>query len=508
MLSFVDNLLNRISMYRLALYYLCVLFVFALVFCALGVLPYNPLFLLFSTFVIVAVCMLAQAVFAKVFNAPANIESVYITAFILVLILSPVSWADATGIGFLVFASVLAIASKFILAIAKKHVFNPAALGVALGGLALGQYASWWVAGNFALMPIVVVGGLCIVRKIRRFDLIIAFSVVSLVTISLTRLVGDPLTPVLQTFSHSAFFFLAFVMLTEPLTMPPQRWARILYGALVGLLFAPHLSIGWVHFSPEQALLAGNIFVFFVSPKGRFMLKLKEKKKIGEGVYEFIFAPDKRFVFTPGQYLEWTLPHTKPDTRGNRRFFTIASAPSEAEVRLGVKIYEPSSSFKKALLDMPVGGALSASSLAGDFTLPKDAHKKLIFIAGGIGVTPFRAMAQHMIDAKEQRDVVLFYSNKTPAEIAYRSVFEEAKAVGLKTLYVVTNKPEVGAAQLPGAYYGMLDAALIAREVPDYRERMFYLSGPHGMVEAFKKTLHEMGVSRFNICADYFPGFV
>ncbi|HQT83051.1 MAG TPA: hypothetical protein PLW99_02805, partial [Candidatus Paceibacterota bacterium] len=58
-----------------------------------------------------------------------------------------------------------------------------------------------------------------------------------------------------------------------------------------------------------------------------------------------------------------------------------------------------------------------------------------------------------------------------------------------------------------GTYAGMIDSALIAREVPDYKECLFYISGPHGMVEAFKKTLSGMGVSRFRIKTDYFPGF-
>ena len=499
-------------MYRLVLYYLVVLWAFAFVFFALHILAHSPIDLLFSTLVILGVCALTQVVFAKVFQAATNIESVYITAFILALIISPVSWSDASGIGFLVFVSVFAIASKYILAIGKKHIFNPAALGVALAALTIGQSATWWVAGNSALMPIVVIGGLCIVRKIRRFDLVIAFSVVSLITISLTRLAGDPLTPMLQTFSHSAFFFLAFVMLTEPLTMPPERWTRILYGAIVGFLFAPHVHFGSFYPTPEIALLIGNIFAYAVSPKGRFMLTLKEKNKLGEGVYEFVFNPDRPLSFLPGQYLEWTLPHAKPDSRGNRRYFTIASSPTENTVRLGVKVYEPSNTYKQALMGMPVGGMVSVSGLSGEFTLPKNKKKKLVFIAGGIGITPFRAMAQQMIDTKDTRDAALLYSNKTLTEVAYKDVFDRAKEVGLKTVYVITNEKvgeKIGGPAAPaGVYGGMLDAALIMREVPDFKERMFYLSGPHGMVEAFKKTLHGMGVSRFNIKADYFPGFV
>ena len=343
-----------------------------------------------------------------------------------------------------------------------------------------------------------------IVRKIHRFDLVWSFTVVALATIVLTAGSGDYLTPITQTLLHSPFFFLAFVMLTEPLTMPPNWWLRVIYGTIVGFLFAPNIHLGSFYLTPEIALLTGNVFAYLVSPKGRFMLKLVEKNKLAAGVYEFVFTSDRPFSFRPGQYLEWTLGHRFADDRGNRRYFTIASSPTENTVRLGVKFYEPLSSFKRTLGTMKVNETISASQLAGDFVLPRDPKKKLAFIAGGIGVTPFRSMAQYMIDKKENRSAVLFYSNKTAAEVAYKDVFDRAaKEVGLKTVYALTNEPT----QVPGMYHGQIDGALIAREVPDYKERTFYISGPHGMVDAFKKTLRDMGVPRWRVKTDYFPGF-
>ena len=140
---------------------------------------------------------------------------------------------------------------------------------------------------------------------------------------------------------------------------------------------------------------------------------------------------------------------------------------------------------------MQANDVVSASHIAGGFVLSRDAKEKLAFIAGGIGVTPFRSMVQYLIDTKDARSVTLLYSNKTAAEIAYKDVFDRAeRETGMKTVYT-----------------SMIDCAMIAREIPDYREHVFYLSGPHGMVTAFEKTLREMGVSRFHITTDYFPGF-
>ena len=491
-------------MYRLVLYYLITLLVAAAVFGFFTLLPYSPGDLAFSTLLILATSWVTNMLFVKGFGAMPNVESVYITGLILSLIITPVAPTNYAGVGFLVFAAAWAMASKFIFAIGKKHIFNPAAFGVALGAIVLGQSATWWVGGNLPLLPLVVLGGLLIVRKIHRFDLVIAFGVVSLFTIILTANGGNFITAVMQTILHSAIFFLAFVMLTEPLTMPPNRLSRIIYGALVGFLFAPNIHLGSFYFTPELALLIGNIFVYIVSPKGRFTLTLLEKRELATGTFEFVFAPDRPLTFRPGQYLEWTLSHRFCDDRGNRRYFTIASSPTEEVVRLGVKFYKPASTFKRALWAMEEHDTLSASHIAGDFVLPRDAKKKLVFIAGGIGVTPFRSMVQYLIDTKDTRDITLLYSNKTASEIAYKEVFDAAgSAIGLKTVYALTNEPS----PVPGTYAGTITSDLIAKEIPDYKERLFYISGPHGMIDAFTVALRDMGVSPLHIKTDYFPGF-
>ncbi len=503
-MRFVDSFLNRITMYRLVLYYLATLLGVAALFGFFHILPYRPADLAFSALVILAVGWVVNAAFAKVFGAAPNSESVYITGLILALIISPVAPTNYAGIGFLVFASAWAMASKFIFALGKKHLFNPAAFGVALGALVLGQGATWWVGGNLPLLPLVFLGGLLIVRKIHRFDLVIAFGVAASLSILATTVSISFFAPLTQTILHSTIFFLAFVMLTEPLTMPPTRGLRIAYGALVGVLFAPNVHLGSFYFTPELALLAGNSFVYAVSPKGRRILTLREKKRLAHDTYEFAFASDRPLAFKAGQYLEWTLGHRSADNRGNRRYFTIASSPTEDALRLGVKFYRPASSFKRALAAMRAGDTLSVSHVAGDFVLPRDPKKKLAFIAGGIGITPFRSMVQYLVDTKDSRPVVLLYSNRTAAEIAYKETFDVAeRAIGMKTVYALTAEPS----PVPGTIAGKIDAALIAREIPDYAERTFYISGPPSMVKAFRGILTGMGIPRLRIKTDYFPGF-
>ncbi|HEX4104071.1 MAG TPA: FAD-dependent oxidoreductase [Candidatus Paceibacterota bacterium] len=522
MIAWIDRQLNKITMYRLTLYVLIGLVALGVVFSAVHLLPYDPIAMVLSTLVLLVACVAINDLCAWIFRAQPNVESAYITALILALIITPVAFApfSVSNFLFLIWAPLFAMASKYVLAINKKHVFNPAAIAVAATGLILNAYASWWVGGNLPLLAFVLVGGLLIVRKIRRFDLVLPFFAGALVSIYATQSLADPFGTLGKIVLHTPIFFFAFVMLAEPATTPPTRALRIAYGALVGLLYAPAIHLGPIYSIPELALCVGNIFSFAVSPQGKQSLVLKEKKEMGTNLYDFAFVPAAGATagpwmrFRPGQYMEWTLTPdrsaaaaraVKNDARGNRRYFTIASSPTERELHLGVKFYEPSSSFKKQLLAMEPGARIMGGELTGDFTLPNDPAKKLVFIAGGIGITPFRSMVKYLSDRGEKRDVVLFYSNHTTAEISYREVFDEAaRTVGLKTIYAVTGPGE----KLPqGGYQGRIDEALIAKTVEDYRERTFYISGTHAMVSAMEAALHGIGIPRAQIKTDFFPGF-
>ncbi len=503
MLTAIDDLLNKVTMYRLVLYVLSALLIVAALFGFVGILPTNPGDLAFSTAILIGASWVTNTLFAKIFHAATNVESVYITALILALIMAPIAPTSYLGVAALVIAAAWAMASKYLFAINKKHLFNPAAFGVVFSAFVLGVPATWWVGGTVALLPFVAIGGFLIVRKIRRFDLVIAFGVVALVTAVLTGGASAG-TSILQTLLHSPIFFFAGVMLIEPLTIPSDRRHRIIYGALVGFLFAPNIHIGSLYTTPELALLIGNLYAYLASPKGRFMLELVGRSHLSDNTYEFHFASDGPVPFMPGQYIEWTLPHDNPDNRGNRRYFTISSAPNDPVVSLGVKFYNPASTFKRALAQMQPHDTLSVSHIAGDFTLPRNKKRKLVFIAGGIGVTPFASMVRHMLVQKDARTAVLFYANRTKNDIAYKEVFDQAaRELGLKTIYALSNEP----APPHGMYRGVIDADLIRREVPDFAERTFYLSGPHGMVDSFKHALREMGVPRHRIKIDYFPGY-
>lgn len=498
----LNYFLDRITMYRLLLYILLIFAGIAEIFSFLKILPFNPIFLAFSVAWLTFVCYVANKVFSYVFEAPTNIESVYLTALILFLIIAPIRNFD--DMVFMGWAGTLAIASKYILAINKKHIFNPAAIAVVITAFAINQSASWWI-GTGSMFPFVLIGGLLIVKKIQRFDLVLSFVSTAVLGILLFALQrgGNPLTTLQTLFFSSPLLFFAFIMLTEPLTTPPTRRLRMLYAALVGAIFIPNLHIGSIYSTPEIALVLGNIFSYLVSPKGKFILPLVEKLHLAPGIYDFVFKRDKSIIFTPGQYMEWTLSHKNPDTRGNRRYFTLASSPTEDTIRLGVRFYEKPSSFKSSIVNMTQGNRIMAGNLAGDFILPKDKNEKLVFIAGGIGITPYRSILKYLLDTNEKRDIILLSINKIVEDIVYKDIFDQAVTMlGIKAVYTLTEQVPIGWTGL----IGHLTPEMVSGQVSDFKDRTFYISGSHIMVTSCESALEALGIKKDRIKTDYFPG--
>jgi ferredoxin-NADP reductase len=347
--------------------------------------------------------------------------------------------------------------------------------------------------------------GLAVVRKIRRFPLVLTFVVVAIVLqIALFVHGHQPLASSMRSvLLASPFIFLSTIMLTEPATMPPRRNLQMIYGGIVAVFYVTAWAIGPFIIYPEVALLIGNIFAFLVSPKFRVRLQLKEIQQISDRVYSYVFQPDRRFNFLPGQYMEWTLAHVPYDSRGNRRTFTIASSPTESDVRLGVKFYEPASMYKASFHGMKPGDIVYASQLAGNFTLHGNEGKKLAFIAGGIGITPFRSMVKYMTDENITRDIVLLYVVSDAKEFAYTKELKAAASVGVKTIPVVTDLSY----KADGVVTAKLNSKLLSQYVPDFAERTFYISGPNLLVDATKGYLHQLGVRRTQIRTDHFSGY-
>lgn len=214
----------------------------------------------------------------------------------------------------------------------------------------------------------------------------------------------------------------------------------------------------------------------------------------------FFFKPERPVEYTAGQYAVWTLKHPKADDRGETRWFTLSSSPTDDLVTITTKYADDkSSSFKKALFKLQPGSEMLMSDPMGDFVLPKLIQTPLIFVAGGIGITPFHSILSWLTATGEQRPIKLLYGVNNEDEIIFQETFDKA---GQHATIVVSN-PEAAW----GGERGRLSADLIlGLEKPD-DDTLVYLSGPEPMVQALAKDLRQAGLRKEQIVSDEFPNY-
>lgn len=219
-----------------------------------------------------------------------------------------------------------------------------------------------------------------------------------------------------------------------------------------------------------------------------------------------MFNKPDGFVFEPGQFVELTLPHPKHDDRGEKRWFTISSSPTEGDLMITTRLVENRSSFKNALAMLKPGDQISMEGPMGKFIMPNDPSKELVWIAGGIGVTPFRSQTKFLLDNQENnRTITLIYANRTQADICFDDLWNQA----------INNMPRFKLVQtlvddIPNNWSkerGVVDEAMILRAIGNVTSQEFYLSGPEPMVEDFKPKLLAMGVKEDSIHQDWFPNY-
>ncbi len=214
------------------------------------------------------------------------------------------------------------------------------------------------------------------------------------------------------------------------------------------------------------------------------------KEQLTPSIATYLFTPSNPVRYIAGQFIELTLPHDNPDTRGIKRWFTLSSSPHEELLAITTKHAATNgSSFKHALASLQPGDTVHMSDPMGDFVLPKDVNRPLVFVAGGIGITPFHSMLQWLEHNGEQRDVQLVYAARAKEELVFTKLFEN---MDIDFITLVGNP---------------LKAEEVADMVGGLKDKTLYLSGPEQMIEALHKTFIEIGTNRTNIVTDYFPNY-
>lgn len=488
MLRVIDSMLNDFTSYRIVLYGLIGLLAIACLLGFTGAISISVGPLIVSIILLLISCYATNKAFSVLLKVPGNTESWIISALILACLLPPA--AGLTQGLYTLLAGLLAMASKFLITYRGTHIFNPVAFGAFVLSITGVLPAIWWIATPW-LTPFTLLLAFAVLRKQRRFQVFFVFAAAAIAMLVLTSTVlqGDSLMSVLHSSIVSwPIIFFGSIMLTEPATLPPTHYYRMFFAVIVGLLFASELHIGRLTTTPQAVLLFGNLLTVLAVPAFGVLLKLKGIRKLSPDIYEVSFSRPTNAEFTAGQYAELTLAHPHVDSRGDRRTFSIVSSPAASDIRFTFRSSDKGSSFKSALTKSSVGAVLRLSHIAGDFTMPHDIEKPLLFIAGGVGITPFHSMIESL---DTRRDIVLIYCASDPKNFIYTQDFDAASSQGVRTIYLQDK----------------LTPETVKELVPDFKQRLIYVSGPDGMVSSSKKMLSSIGVPLSKIKSDYFAGY-
>lgn len=210
-------------------------------------------------------------------------------------------------------------------------------------------------------------------------------------------------------------------------------------------------------------------------------LKVKQIKKAGQSYISFVFEKPKGFKFYSGQYLDINL-------NGDSRTFTISSSPSEDYLMITTK--KGFSDFKKKLFGLEVGDIVNTSHPAGTFTL--DESTPAVFLAGGIGITPYRSMIKYVLDQKIPTPMTLIYSN-SDNDFLFKKEVDEWKQSLVDLNLIYHNSSQNGhLTNLPPTIYHL---------------PIYYLAGPPSFVDDIEKILLGLGIDETNIRYDRFDGY-
>ncbi len=203
------------------------------------------------------------------------------------------------------------------------------------------------------------------------------------------------------------------------------------------------------------------------------------KRNLVGDIWELTFSKPSGLIFDAGDYVELGIPKI------GSRWLSMSSSPNENVLKFTIKIKIPLSGFKASLHKLKPKDVVLISPAIGNFNLPRR-NQNLLFIALGLGITPYRSMMLSP-EMKNLNDISLLYVAK-PNEHIYE---EEINASSVKYI-----KHE--------ARFASVD---LLELVPDYKQRVIYLSGPETACIKLFSELIDSGIDKRQIKLEYFTGY-
>lgn len=218
--------------------------------------------------------------------------------------------------------------------------------------------------------------------------------------------------------------------------------------------------------------------------------RLVSKTNIAGNVWTFNFKRPVGFEYIAGQFIELSILDESNNT--HKRWFTISSSPTtDSYLSITTRISNNKSAFKQLLENMKLNHEVEISDSMGDFVLPRDKQARLLFIAIGIGITPFVSMANFLESINESRNISF---------IAVRSNQDD----GILYSELMSR---VSQKMLVAEYSKMMDLAVNNHNDLLDDKDYIYISGPEHKVSEIRNLLIDKGTPSYKIIGDYFPGY-
>ena len=231
-----------------------------------------------------------------------------------------------------------------------------------------------------------------------------------------------------------------------------------------------------------------------------YVTKFVHREQLIEDTFSHYFEKPSGFRFSPGQYNRWRIEIENPDERGSSRPFTIAVSPSNNYLVITTK--RGITSFKKKLFELTEGEQINFFGPLGTFVLDEENPSPKVFLAGGIGITPYYSMLTYAFEKKLANDITLFASFSTKDEVIY---FDELSKISkelpnIRASYTLTKE------EVSGFESGRINEEMISKYA-DIGKSVFYIVGPPGMVSAMEEIVSGMGISEERIKIENFTGY-
>ncbi len=234
---------------------------------------------------------------------------------------------------------------------------------------------------------------------------------------------------------------------------------------------------------------------------------LTKREEVAEGTMAFHFAKPADFQFRAGQSVDITLlnpPET--DAEGNTRAFSIASAPFESDLMIATRMRD--TAFKRVLRKTALPLEVKIEGPSGSFVLHRKAEKPAVFLAGGIGITPFLSIIRQAAHDKAPHQLYLFYSNRRPEDAAFLDELLSEAAKQNPNFHLIATMTEMDKSHREWkGETRFINKDMLAKYLPSLQGPIYYLAGPPAMVAAMRRMLTEAGVDEDDIRTEEFSGY-